>query len=53
MKTNLMKFKFAFVAALTALTMMTAQLSVAEDAAPAASDLEVVKASSQIGRAHV
>lgn len=46
MKTNLMKFKFAFVAALTALTMMTAQLSVAEDAAPAASDLEVVKASS-------
>ena len=45
MRTTLMKIKFAFGAALTALMMM-AHVSVAEDAAPAAGDLEVVKASS-------
>ena len=45
MRTTLMKIKFAFGAALTALIMM-AHVSVAEDAAPAAGDLEVVKASS-------
>ena len=45
MRTTLMKIKFALGAALTALMMM-AHVSVAEDAAPAAGDLEVVKASS-------
>ena len=45
MRTHLMKFKFAVGAALTALMMM-AHVSVAEEAAPVASDLEVVKASS-------
>ena len=45
MRTHLMKFKFAVGAALTA-RMMMAHVSVAEEVAPAVSDLEVVKASS-------
>ena len=46
MRTHLMKFKFAVGAALTALMMMAHVNQWREEAAPAASDLEVVKASS-------